>query len=905
MPRSLRPLLAVGLSLGSALSPLLGCHASSASAGVAVSPTGQGPTGQGPTGQGRIEWQRTLEDAEILARTEHRPLFIAVNMDGESASDRIWRENYRDPVFVAAANCCVCVAASVFRHNPRDHDERGNRIPCPRFGCVTCGEHMAMEPKLFEKLLADGERVAPRHALVMPDGKKVFDLSLCFDLHDIDRALFAATKDLSPRATIAVEEASWEELAARRDHLGRAAFECRMKLVSTNDLADALAALTAVARAGDAGSLDALRLVGSCSYLPPRLRTALVVAAKERGLAADLAAFWRARVEQPEARFDYGSHHGTGADDEGVALLARLDGNGVATRSLLLAQCTVVGSAGKAIRALRESLSPEAMAEVEAALQATGGSFMLESELARAPATPEQAPSGDEMPEASALDRMLTELDAVPQAGRDAEWNARFAKASLDLGRRRLDEQRKDSQLLFEDAEMHWKKALAADARRADWWIERARTAHFLGRYVDQVAYGQLAFDEVAAGRVLDSPLRDPTTVEALRWVGDGHARLIGERAKGDAATELRGIAEGMRAFARVAASAFGTAKDWLSLASFCGALGLHRAENMIVLKAAMRFPADRDLRQYLNATVWNAGHYDTAPSIAAWIANARPDSADARWFAGQARMLVAEAFRRVEAPNAALEDYADAQQYFAEAMSLRADYADNCRLWSALSWLGRGLAHMQADRRELAADCLVEAVRQRASLAGLRDGLGYDVLDLVDKIFEWRDAGPSNVDPRKLLDRLLAAAPDGAFYGLAIADSLVREALRADGRNPHRVERETVDAAGNKVRMPMGLATWEGDEYLQRSLDAACRVRPFTKTPEDRKVLAQSATIWAERQLERDKLDGVAAALAEAAIQLDMQPPPSNLYAPAARAFAAQLRELLGVARPRQRDGR
>ena len=88
MPRSLRPLLVVGLSLGSALSPLLGCHASSASAGVAVT-----PTGQGPTGNGQIEWQRTLEDAEVLARTEHRPLFIAVNMDGESASDRIWREN--------------------------------------------------------------------------------------------------------------------------------------------------------------------------------------------------------------------------------------------------------------------------------------------------------------------------------------------------------------------------------------------------------------------------------------------------------------------------------------------------------------------------------------------------------------------------------------------------------------------------------------------------------------------------------------------------------------------------------------------------------------------------------------------------------------------------------------------
>ena len=459
--------------------------------------------------------------------------------------------------------------------------------------------------------------------------------------------------------------------------------------------------------------------------------------------------------------------------------------------------------------------------------------------------------------------------------------------------------------MLFEDAEMHWKKALGVDARRADWWIERARTAYFLGRYADQVAYGQLAFEAVAAGQVLASPLQDPTAIEALRWVGDGHARLLAERAKGEASTELRGMAKGMRAFARVAASASGTAKDWVSLASFCGALGLHRAEEEIAYKAAMRFPADRELRQYLNGTLWNAGSYDAAPSVAWQIAYDHRDLADAWWFVGHAHMLVAETSRRVEAPDEALRLYPCAQEHFEKAMSLRADYADNCRLWSALSWLGRGLAHMQADRRDLAADCLVEAVKQHASLAGVRDGLGYDVLDLVDKILEWRNAGPSNIDPGKLLDRLLAAAPDDPFYGLAIADSLLREALRADGRNPHRVERETVDAAGKRVRMPMGLATWEGDDYLRRSLDAARRVLPFTKTAEDRKVLAQSATIWAERQLERDKLDGVAAALAEAAAQLDVEPPPANLYAPAARAFAAQLRELLGVARPRQRDGR
>src|SRR5688572_24309514 len=73
----------------------------------------------------QILWQRDLEQALALARAEDRPLFLAINMDGESASDRIVVENYRDPEFVAATRPFMCLVASVFRHNPRDFDEEG------------------------------------------------------------------------------------------------------------------------------------------------------------------------------------------------------------------------------------------------------------------------------------------------------------------------------------------------------------------------------------------------------------------------------------------------------------------------------------------------------------------------------------------------------------------------------------------------------------------------------------------------------------------------------------------------------------------------------------------------------------------------------------------------------------
>ena len=110
----------------------------------------------------QIHWERNLADALALARAEGRPLLLAVNMDGESASDRIVREEYRDPKFVAATRNYVCVVASLFRHNPRDYDDACRRIPCPRLGCCPCGEHMALDPALCEQLLAAGKPVTPR-----------------------------------------------------------------------------------------------------------------------------------------------------------------------------------------------------------------------------------------------------------------------------------------------------------------------------------------------------------------------------------------------------------------------------------------------------------------------------------------------------------------------------------------------------------------------------------------------------------------------------------------------------------------------------------------------------------------------------------------------------------------------
>ncbi len=122
-----------------------------------------------------IKFQRSWKDAVAVSKRTNRPILVCINMDGEIASEHYAGIRYRQPDAAKLYENYVCVIASVYRHTPRDYDEQGRRILCPRFGCVTCGEHIAIEPVIYEKF-CNGERVAPRHIAVDLNGKEVWDV---------------------------------------------------------------------------------------------------------------------------------------------------------------------------------------------------------------------------------------------------------------------------------------------------------------------------------------------------------------------------------------------------------------------------------------------------------------------------------------------------------------------------------------------------------------------------------------------------------------------------------------------------------------------------------------------------------------------------------------------------------
>ncbi|MFM1874207.1 MAG: hypothetical protein RL398_3629 [Planctomycetota bacterium] len=848
----------------------------------------------------QVQWQRSLADAKALAAAESRPLLLAVNMDGESASDRITHENYRDPRFVAASHNYAAVVASLFRHNARDYDDRGRRIPCPRLGCTTCGEHILTEGALFAGPLADGDRVAPRHAVVRPDGRKAWDLSLSFDLLDITNAVTSG----APTARDVTLPTSYDELAALRSHAARTALEA--KIEREPGPADRLAALRAITAHGDAGSLDALRLIAAdLPTAAPDVRAAFVRTVQARGLGEAMGTVLREFVQTVSVDAD----DSLPPPAHWLEALRAIDGDSPASRALLSACAAVDGYGAR---------GGVAWADLEAL------AAIARETAAGAP--PLADPYTVELADAADLERELDRLDqALRERRDDAELRAAFGKASLDLARRRIESGGRDVAILLADAELALGRALAAAPQRADWWIHRARTAYLQSDFAAQARHAAQAL-RIATGSALDqlpprTPITDATAVEALRWLGDGRLReflnSVQDTTPDAQPHRIACARDAIRALALVAGSPFADDNDWTGLASACGTMGLWREQFAAAKLGALRLPDALGVRQSLQQALWAGGRADrvadVADAIAATVA-VDPSLATARagalWHAGYAHILHAENLRRAERHAAAIDAYAQGRERFAAAAGAQPAFAANCSLHQALCWLGSGLAEARRHDREAAATCLVNALAQaaiaeRATLTTVRDGLGYDVLDLVDKIFEWRARGASPVDPLDLFLQIDTLAPTTAFWAVAIADSQLREALRADGRNPERAMRDTVDAGGKPIRMELGLPNDEGDQYLRRSIEILRRVRDRLTDDADQIALAQADTIWAERNLERGRDEGVAEALAEAAELLEMAGPAADGGVEVWRATATALRQRLGEARPRWRDGR
>ncbi len=204
-----------------------------------------------------LTFQRTWEDAVAVSKLTGKPILCCISMDGEIASEHYAGVRYREPAIAELYKPYVCVIASVYRHTPRDHDDQGRRILCPRFGSVTCGEHIAIEPILFEKFL-DGKRIAPRHIMVDLDGKELYDVYYANDTASVFDAIRDGPEKVPPpKADVVRGDRPILERVNSRDMRDRRAVE---KAYLEGDAAMRKQLLEKAIEHGDKAQLDLMRL---------------------------------------------------------------------------------------------------------------------------------------------------------------------------------------------------------------------------------------------------------------------------------------------------------------------------------------------------------------------------------------------------------------------------------------------------------------------------------------------------------------------------------------------------------------------------------------------------------------------------------------------------------------------
>lgn len=143
-----------------------------------------------------IEWAETFDGALETAATEGRAVFIAVNMDGERANERMLKGVYGDKRIVALSAGSVNLIASA--------DEHKASGTCSRFGCSSCRAHQLVDISVREKILkpdVSGAVVAPQHVFLAPDGSVILSVPYEINSDELEWCFHTAFASLEKEGT--------------------------------------------------------------------------------------------------------------------------------------------------------------------------------------------------------------------------------------------------------------------------------------------------------------------------------------------------------------------------------------------------------------------------------------------------------------------------------------------------------------------------------------------------------------------------------------------------------------------------------------------------------------------------------------------------------------------------------
>lgn len=628
-----------------------------------------------------ITFQRTWEDAVAVSKATGKPILICINMDGEIASEHYAGIRYRQPEICKLYEPYVCVIASTYRHNPRDYDDQGRRILCPRFGSVTCGEHIAIEPIVYEKYL-DEKRIAPRHIMIELDGAETYDVYYANDTDSVFKAIEEGitAREAKPKNIVRGDRSIVERVASP-DIVDRIAVE---EAYQQGD-ADLRRKLLAAAREqGGQAPLDLLRLAvfGLDADLAKQARGALAKSESE-GTTDLVADALRVPMEKTER-------------DSLIAALNRLGANSPRARWLAVVHEGLLGESGsidldawsKASREYVPSSMSKDITELEAKQREWGGTYS---------AKPLDAQASIELAEAS--------LALALKARKDFEYGIQMAKAV--------------SRHMFEDARIAADRAAKLDA--TPWRVNtvRALAAYYRGN--TEAAY------RFAADAVMELPPGEPSwnSMAVLTVFGEGRFKAIKAAAKAGEKWPPEYLTDLEAAYTALLHHPLSTDDQVLWHYDLLEWLGVKDRAQRVLESGLAKFPQSPKLHQRLRLSILRTKGVRAMQTVYENLIDIDEPDPNMVWYAGYASVVAADFYRRRGVAAAALQAYDRAIELYDLASAAVPAWKDAADRPVALAFAGKArLAYERGDDAAATADIITSFARSPGSV-GTRDDLG------------------------------------------------------------------------------------------------------------------------------------------------------------------------------------
>ena len=650
-----------------------------------------------------VPWQRTWEDALRVARETERPILVCVNMDGEIASEHYAGIRYREAESAKLLEPYACVIASVYRHTPRDHDAQGNRVPCPRFGGVTCGEHIAMESLLYEKFF-DGQRIAPRHILVELDGKETYDVYYSWDTATVFTAWKKGAENRPPPRLHVRGDTPIVERTDSADSGDRLELESTYQRGS-REVRRAL--LESALKHRDVDQIDMLRIAifGLDVDLARLARKALAQSTTE-GAIELIAEVLKSPLDASERA-------------ELLAAAARLAEQYPQARTLVAVQQGLA----------RSSRFVDVLGWAGAGGASYAHAVSIESRAASFEARPDD-------PEAK-----LGMAEAMLARAQDPATEPRFAEVFLADAR---DQAQAAEKLGAKGWRLDALLAVSASARGdRDEALARAQAA----------IEGGMPRPGASAG---DASVDERTAVQVLALFAQARQRAIGRAYRERAQWPPEWLADVTSVYAVLVRHPLGTETNVADGYDFLRWLGATPRAVQMLEDGLARFPDSWMLHERLRARIlWESGPEGLEAAYAQRLARAEatpapsggedPDrpGATLRWFAGYASLVAAEHHRRSGAPAKALGAYERAIELYRRDLELHPERAESAAHYVAMAHGGRARIDLEQGELEAALRELLAAFQGAPDSAATLDGLNISPVDTANMLLARLDAAP------------------------------------------------------------------------------------------------------------------------------------------------------------------